>query len=105
LTVAAFATSPRTPRAGRPFSASARLMTDAGRVVSSGRVTCTATLGTRRLQASRRGFRRRLVIRGPVAACTWRIPPRTAGKLLKATIRVKAGGSSASRAFSRRVGA
>jgi hypothetical protein len=81
--VAGFATSPRTPRTGR--------------------IQCRATVGRRQLRLVRRGFARRLVLAGPVAVCTWRVPANAAGKTVKGSIVVRTSGATARRAFTRRV--
>jgi hypothetical protein len=101
--VAGFATSPKTPRAGRPLSAAIRVATDEGTTIRSGRILCRATIGRRKLRLSRRGFARRLALAGPVAVCSWRIPANAAGKTVRGSIVVRTGGSTVRRAFARRV--
>jgi hypothetical protein len=101
--VAGFATSPKTPRAGRPLSAAIRVATDEGTTIRSGHILCRATIGRRKLRLSRRGFARRLALAGPVAVCSWRIPANAAGKTVRGSIVVRTGGSSVRRAFARRV--
>jgi hypothetical protein len=96
--------SPSTPRAGKPFSVAVRVADEAGKTLSTGRVECQARLGRRQLNALRRGFTARLLIRGPVARCTWRLPRNSAGKTLKGAITVRAHGATARKTFSKRVG-
>jgi hypothetical protein len=95
LTVRRFSTSPRTPSAGRSFSAflvAAR--SDSGAVLKGGRVTCVATVGGRRLTA------RVHAVVGGRATCTWSIPASARGQTLRGSVAVSFEGLTARKSFS-----
>jgi uncharacterized protein YkwD len=80
------------PRAGRRFAA---FLTLAGGGVD--RVSCRATVRGRRLRVAWSG------IADGRAACVWRIPRRSGGARLEATIGVRTGDRTVSTAFSRTI--
>ena len=85
-------------RAGKRFSVGVRVVrNDTGRTVTAGKVRCTATLAGRRVALVTSGFRR------GVATCAWRLPARSAGKLLRGSVGVSAARASVRRAFARRI--
>ncbi|MBA3412742.1 MAG: hypothetical protein H0T09_03535 [Actinobacteria bacterium] len=75
--------------------------------VASGRITCKAAIAGTPLALLKKGFTRRLVRSrartAPMAFCTWRVPPRTAGKRLVGSIALTFRGKTARRAFALRV--
>jgi hypothetical protein len=84
LGVVRFEAVPRRPVAGKPFSARLRLSTnDLTALAATGKVTCSATLGGRRVPLVGRA----LSARG-IAECRWRVPRGTAGKRLTGRIEV-----------------
>jgi hypothetical protein len=93
-TVARFALTPATPRAARRLTASLRIRDD--EALERSHVTCSARVGGRPLRATK-------VVRGLVATCRWTVPRSARGKLLRGSVRVRAGGETLARAFSRRV--
>ncbi len=86
---------PDTPRAGRPFTASARVVRRA--TVGVGVVQCSARLGRSKLTLLARGFRTRR------AFCRWKLPSSTGGRAIVDSIRVVALGAAARRFFGRPV--
>jgi IPT/TIG domain len=88
---------PAVPHAGRPFTFRLRVATSLGAAVRTGRVTCVATLGTKRLKPTASGWRRGL------AFCSWKLPTSARGKTLRGVTRVNSRGLTLSRTFSRRV--
>jgi hypothetical protein len=85
------------------FAMAIRVADGSGSVITAGHVTCTATVGKRRLRALRHGFVSRPSLGGRAAACTWRVPRQVAGKKLTGTVTVRARGATVRKAFSRRV--
>jgi len=87
---------PDTPRAGHTFSASMRVTRrDSGAVARSGKVTCSARVGSKALARVRAGFRSGRV------SCTWRLPAATSGKHVLGWLRLDALGGLARRFFGR----
>jgi hypothetical protein len=83
-------------RAGRPFTVRLRVDTLTGRA-TRGVVRCSARVGRTWLRPLAKRWR------PGVATCTWRLPRKARGKLLRASVRVNSGGRSLSRALTRRV--
>jgi hypothetical protein len=99
LSVTAFSTAPKPPRAGRPFSASlAANENDTAGPVQKGTVSCGATIAGRRIVA----VSRRLT--NGVAACVWRIPKTAKAKTIRGTIALTVQGVVVSRSFVLRIG-
>jgi len=99
LVVRSFSESPTRPVAGRSFSAfltAAR--SDTGAVLKGGRVTCVATVGGRRLAATRHA------VVGGRATCTWAIPASVRGQTIRGSVTVSFEGLTARKSFSARVG-
>ncbi len=87
---------PDTPRGGRSFTANMRVTRrDSGAVVRSGKVTCSARVGSKPLVRVRAGFRSGRV------SCTWKLPASTSGKHVNGWLRLDALGSLARRFFGR----
>ena len=96
LRVTSFATSPRRPRPGRTLTATLRLV----HVPAGARVACAARAAGRPLRVIQRsvsGFSREQ------AECTWRVPLRAGGALVRGSISVRRGSSTARRSFAVRV--
>lgn len=85
-------------RAGRPFTVGLKAMRDDTRAaVTSGRVLCRASVAGVLLDPSSQRLRRGL------AACTFGLPERSAGKTVRGTITVVAHGLRTTRAFARTI--
>jgi hypothetical protein len=95
-----FATSPPHSKAGRPFSAEiAVARKDTGKRVRSGKVLCSARLGTKaRVTLVHAGFR------GGLARCSWRIPAGTRSKMLRGSVGLRYRGARIYRSFAQRIG-
>jgi hypothetical protein len=99
LGVKSFLLSPRRPQAGRTFTASmVATRSDTGATLAGGQVSCTATVGGKRLAARVRAFA------GSRARCGWRIPASARGKRIRGTVTVVFEGRRVSRSFSATVG-
>jgi hypothetical protein len=93
-----FVTAPKRARPGSRFSAAAAVVrADNGAKLRPSSLVCYATVGTRWVAP-----RARTAKLGQ-ARCEWRIPARTAGKLLKGYIAVTYAGARARRSFSIRI--
>jgi hypothetical protein len=64
--------------------------------LTQGKVTCKLLVGGRLLRAARAGFAQGL------PQCRWNLPRAAKGKMLKGTISVSYGGSTAKKTFSAR---
>jgi hypothetical protein len=99
LTVTAFTTSPKPPKAGRSFSVSiAATENDTKGPVGAGTVTCPATLAGKRAVAVRH------VVANGIATCVWRIPKTAKGRLMRGSITLTLQGAHVTRPFSARFG-
>jgi hypothetical protein len=99
LTVTAFTTSPKPPKAGRTFSVSlAATENDTKGPVRAGTVTCPATLAGKRTVAVRH------VVANGVATCVWRIPKTAKGRIMRGTITLTLQGAHVTRPFTARFG-
>lgn len=97
LTVTAFTTSPKPPKAGRTFSVSmAATENDTKGPVRAGTVTCPATLAGKRAVAVRH-----VVVNG-IATCVFSIPKTAKGRLLRGSITLTLQGAHVTRPFSAR---
>jgi len=88
---------PKAPHAGDKFFVNLQVLrSDTRALLSAGRVTCSATIGPRKIP---------LLVRDsyPVPTCLWRVPPRTRGKMLRVSIGVRFRGLSVSRRVSFRI--
>jgi hypothetical protein len=84
---------PAVPRAGTPFTLAAAVRRlDTYRIVRSGSVSCSATVGGVRLSARGR-------FRDGRAVCTLRVPRGSSSRVLRGTLTVGAGGASLRQAF------
>ena len=98
LKVTRLVTIPKQSLAGKPLDARMTVVrTDTGAQVKSGAVSCTATIGRKRLRVRSARFRNGL------AACSWQVPSSAAGKTLRGTVRLTFEGATTSRTFVRRV--
>jgi hypothetical protein len=86
---------PARPRAGRPFEVRVALATtDLAALRKSGRVTCRAVAGARRLALVRRG-----ISASGQARCGWTLPRSAAGRRVRGTIAVQRGRVDVRRSF------
>jgi uncharacterized repeat protein (TIGR01451 family) len=93
LTVFDVARVPKLPRAGEKFyMALAVRRSDTGADLAAGVVICRATVTGRRV---------RLLVRDsyPSPTCVWRVPERTAGKVMRGSVVVRFRGASTMRRF------
>jgi hypothetical protein len=106
ISVARLTTRPRSPRAGHTFAAS--LVVKASARVDLGRIlipSCKARAGTKPLSLTQR-FPEENVFPDKGTAtvkCTWRIPLRTGGKLLRGSVAVTFHGRRLARSFSAKI--
>jgi hypothetical protein len=99
LTVTAFTTSPKPPRAGRAFSVSlAANENDTSGPVTSGTVSCAATLAGKRAAAATHA------VTNGVATCVWRIPKTAKCRTMRGNITLTVQGVRVTRPFSARFG-
>ena len=97
LTVTAFTTSPKPPKAGRTFSVSlAATENDTKGPVRSGVVTCPATLAGKRAVAVTH------VVANGIATCVWRIPKTAKGRIMRGSITLTLQGAHVTRPFTAR---
>ncbi len=108
LTIAGFAISPGSwfvagydpPRPGRVFAAGARVVRDdTGEIVPSGRVSCRARVGARRLRVAGASFS------DGVALCAWRVPAGAAGKRVRGSVEAAFRDAAVRREFTAPIGA
>ena len=98
LSVTAFTTSPKPARAGRSFTVSMAVKeNDTNGPIATGSVLCAATLGGKRIVATRH-----IVVNG-IANCVFSVPRTAKGKTIRGKITVVVQGVQASRAFAARV--
>lgn len=98
LRVTTFTTAPKPAKAGRPFSASlVATRNDTNEPVTSGTVTCVATIAFKRIPAVTH------LLTNGVANCAWRLPATAKGKTLRGSITLTVEGVKASRTFSARI--
>jgi hypothetical protein len=86
-------------RAGKPFVAVITVARSDGALadVTLDDVTCTATIGGRPLQHGG------AVALGPAVGCSWRLPKRSRGKTLRATVTVNLDGATVTKTFTARI--
>jgi hypothetical protein len=98
LRVVGFNTGPKPARAGSTFSAGlAATQSDTTGLVTQGRVTCSARIGTRALAV------RSSRVRNGVAACVWSVPANASGQTIRGTITLTVQGAQVKRSFTQRV--
>ena len=98
LTVTAFTTSPKPPKAGRTFSVSlAATENDTKGPVRAGTVACPATLAGKRAVAVTH------VVANGIATCVWRIPKTAKGRIMRGTITLTVQGAHVTRPFAARI--
>lgn len=98
LVARALSVEPATPRAGATLAV--RLTATerpSGAVLTSGRVSCAATIGGKAVQPRSQGFV------GKRATCVFAIPADAAGETLRGSITVRFKGKTVSRSFVRRI--
>lgn len=98
LTVLRGVMAPKAPVAGKPLTASILVgRGDTLGLLGEGKVTCSLTVGGKALRAARA-----TLVQG-LPVCRWNLPKTAKGKLLKATVSVSFGGSTAKKTFTARV--
>jgi hypothetical protein len=98
LSVLGFVLKPKAAGAGKPLTATmAVARADTRELLTLGKVTCTLIVGGKPVKAARAAF-----VDG-LPQCRWSLPRSAKGKLLKGTISVTYGGSTAKKSFSARV--
>jgi hypothetical protein len=98
LSLVGFTTSPKPPKAGRPFSVGlAANESDTQSAVQQGTVTCVAKIAGRRvtLRASK-------IVNG-VAVCVWSVPKNAKGKRITGSITLATQGATLSKSFSQKI--
>jgi hypothetical protein len=93
-----FTTSPKPPKAGRPFSVGlAANESDTQSAVQQGTVTCVAKIAGKRvtLRASK-------IVNG-VAVCVWSVPKNAKGKRITGSITLATQGATLSKSFSQKI--
>jgi hypothetical protein len=99
LNVKSFSLNPRRPAAGRTLTASmTATRSDTGATLAGGQVSCTATVGGKRIAARVHRFS------GTQARCAWLVPASARGQRLRGTITVVFEGRRVSRSFTATVG-
>jgi hypothetical protein len=97
LSVSAFTTSPKPPKAGRTFSVSlAATENDTKGPVRGGTVICPATIAGKRVVAVRH------VVTNGIATCVWRIPATAKGRLMRGSVTLTLQGAHVTRPFTAR---
>lgn len=90
--------NPKAPAAGKRFAAAIIVVRrDTLDFLAEGKVRCTLIVGGKAVKAARAGFTQ------GVPQCRWNLPRSAKGKLLRGTIFVTYGGSTAKKSFSARV--
>ena len=84
-------------RSGRLFTRRVGLTTDTGSAVNAGVVSCGARARGAPLRVNAKGWRL------GAAYCTWRLPRRARGRVLRGVLRVDSGGLSLAHRFTYRV--
>jgi hypothetical protein len=98
LKVTAFTIAPRPAKAGRPLTVSmAANENDTNGPVTSGKVTCSASVAGARLVAVTHA------VRNGIAVCTWRVPATAKGRLVRGLVTLTVQGTSTTRGFAARV--
>jgi hypothetical protein len=98
LSTVGFRLEPGSPRAGRTFTASMRIVRDdINEITTDGVLTCTLRIGGKTIRATLRRYV------GDRATCRWRIPTGTAGQRVSGSIAASLGGASVRRAIATRV--
>lgn len=99
LSVAAFTTSPKPAKAGKPFSAGLAVNeNDTNGPVKTGTVTCAATVAGRHIPAAHKGG-----IANGIATCVWPLPKKDKGKTIRGTITLTVRGTTVQRSFSAKI--
>ena len=99
LAVSAFTTSPKPPKAGKPFSAGlAANENDTNGPVKQGTVTCTATVAGRHIPAAHKG-----AIANGIATCVWPLPKKDKGLTIRGTVTLTVKGTAVHRSFTAKI--
>lgn len=99
LTVAAFTTSPKPAKAGKPFSAGLAVNeNDTNGPVKVGTVTCSATVKGKHIPAAHKGG-----IANGIATCVWPLPKKDKGLTIRGTITLTVKGTAVHRSFSAKI--
>ncbi len=98
LSLVAFTTSPKPPKAGKPFSVGlAANESDTGSAVQAGTVTCVAKIAGKRAV-----LRSNRIVNG-IAVCVWTLPKTSKGKRIQGSITLVTQGATISRNFSQKI--
>jgi hypothetical protein len=98
LKVTALTIAPRPAKAGRPFTVSmAATQNTTNGPVTTGTVSCAASIAGKRLAATTHA------LRNGIAICTWRLPATAKGRIVRGLITLSVPGASTTRGFSARV--
>lgn len=99
LSVAAFTTSPKPAKAGKPFSVGLAVNeNDTNGPVKTGTVACAATIAGKHIPAAHKGG-----IANGIATCVWPLPKKAKGKTIRGTITLTVKGTTVQRAFSAKI--
>jgi hypothetical protein len=90
-------TVPRSPRAGRLYTARLRVVTETGSPIRSGAVRCTARAGKTIMRSLTRRWK------NGYATCAWKLPRPARGKRLQISVAVTKDGRTLTRRLARRV--
>lgn len=98
LSLVAFTTSPKPPKAGRPFSVGlAANESDTQSAPAQGTIACVAKVAGKRL-----ALRTSRIVNG-VAVCAWAVPKNAKGKRIAGSISLTVQGATITRSFSQKV--
>jgi hypothetical protein len=98
LLVKSVSTQPARAQAGKKLTVRlAVARADTGALVSSGQVSCAATIGARPLRPNSQGFS------GGRATCVFAIPPSAGGQTLRGLVNVAFAGRRVTKTFARRI--
>ena len=98
LTVGAFTTSPKPPKAGKPFSAGLAVTeSDTNAGVDQGTITCAARIAGKAVPV-----KAKRIVDG-IAVCVWSIPKTAHGKTIRGSLALAVQGAQTSRTFAAKI--
>ena len=98
LSLVAFTTSPKPPKAGRPFSVGlAANESDTQSAPAQGTIACVAKIAGKRIP-----LRTSRIVNG-IAVCAWTVPKTAKGKRITGSISLTVQGATITRAFSQKI--
>lgn len=98
LGVVAYRTAPKPAKAGKNFVAAlAATESDTGGPVKSGKVRCSATIGTSHIAAAGHA------VANGIAVCSWHVPRNARGKTIRGSIKLTVQGVTVKRTFAVRI--